>query len=685
MFETKQKSLLPILFLYFVGILVVLLLTLQYMQREYFWYFWDYRGFCDTWNYLFSQLQQNIETFFRLVVSSINADDYNVFPVILPIFFREFLVDLNIANRTLYISLLTVIYIPLLAMLLTLVFKQVTKNKSKIIFFSVFILFLLFPPFWNPTLRGYPDVVGLIFVSLTLLLVLKTNFLKEFRCSRVILLGIFIWLIFLSRRWYAYTVVSLFFTLPLLSLALFRRGMFERKSIINLLLNYFSVGLVSLLCVLVFQTETFLRIISTDYSVIYSAYSSGYLGSFQNVVYFLGLLTLSLVVFSSWIIFIKRKQIVRQFYVTIFCLVNLVISFILFASTQSPGVQHCLPFSYWVVLVISFGFFTLTELLTSELSRGNILRYGVMCSMVFGIGSVFFYAYFANLSNSTKFLPPRFPPLQMQNVQGYKDLLREISSLEGGKVAIFASSEVLNDDMMTSASSIMGTLNKVIRTSQVDLRDGISVTPYLQRYVVVTNPVQLHLVPGSQLVIEVPAKQIYGQYGIGKAYQEIAGPFLLSQNANAFIYEKKRNFKEEELEEFLTPFMSKYPEWQGNEKIFKSLLSIRDISYGDIWGHLDVHNLQISTHPGENTPTSFTWTLQGIDKLKITSTNTMCNTDDIIKIGISSSELRSVVRLPHGGTKYIDVTDFNEVDSTVVVEKNISSGCDALKIELIQN
>ena len=272
----------------------------------------------------------------------------------------------------------------------------------------------------------------------------------------------------------------------------------------------------------------------------------------------------------------------------------------------------------------------------------------------------------------------------MENFTEYHNLLKAITELPEGNVAVFASSETLNDDMLVTALKSNNLRNRIVYTSQVDMRDGLSISPFLQRYVVITRPIQLHLNPMSQLVIEVPALQIANSVGIGKHYRNIAGPFLLANNTKAYIYEKIEGFSADSINTLLDTFVKYYPSWKAQVEIQKSLLTIKNVSLGDVWGHLDIYNNVIYTHPGDNFPTSFNWVLGEIRALRIASTNINCNVDDTIRVEITSQLDTNIVELKHGEEKTILVGNFNNVESHVKIERNRSSGCDGISILLIK-
>lgn len=65
----------------------------------------------------------------------------------------------------------------------------------------------------------------------------------------------------------------------------------------------------------------------------------------------------------------------------------------------------------------------------------------------------------------------------------------------------------------------------------------------------------------------------------------------------------------------------------------------------------------IYAHPGEHTPTTVTWVLNGIRKLQIISLSTSCNAQDTVKVTLSGADLPSEeVDVSKGKQVTLDVT-----------------------------
>jgi len=134
---------------------------------------------------------------------------------------------------------------------------------------------------------------------------------------------------------------------------------------------------------------------------------------------------------------------------------------------------------------------------------------------------------------------------------------------------VLSSNGVLSDDLISTLTN--GAIDPdLVDSSQVDLRDKFRPSTLMARYVVVADPIQLHLGAGGQRVIWIPASEILSSTGIGAAYQKLPQDYLLANNVTANIYEKTRPFTVQEVTDFFTRFTTFYPDWTKN--LFHRLL-----------------------------------------------------------------------------------------------------------------
>lgn len=671
----KAKNTLWIFIILIAGIVIH---TATFINTEQHIYFWDYNGYWRIWENFSELLVSKPGEFFTALYGSIYNEDYNALPVALitPFYY------LGLPSRLTYILSLQILYFVPVVYLFYKCTQCVIEEKTPLFKWWVLIVTASFVAFWSPTLKGYPDISGLIGILLATLLVLKTPLTEGVFWKRALLTGIFLWSAFLFRRWYAFTIVTLYLTLPVLNFLIYSKKGERVKNARNIILNFFLSGVLSVILAVLFQKNLIVRVLTTDYSVIYSAYQSQLSTSIYNTAYGIGLYLFPIfIVGLIFSVFEKDKK--AKIFVA-FCLVNLLLSFYLFTRTQAPGVQHCLPFSMWFLFVSIYGIY---KILTAiKHSAVKTLLIVLICALSLLVNIISTVPAFKSYTKLAEIFPTRAYPLHIDNYKNYVLFIQKLESLTKNskdKITVYSSSGVLNDDMIKTMAH-RGLDNSIEYTSQVDLRDGIRLEALESRYVVVVTPVQTHILASGQQVITIPANSLLKHENIGNAYTQIGNGFTLSKGATAYIYEKNRNFTPDEYFDFISLFSKSYPDWLDKYTTgLNSAWITALVTKGDIWGEFNLNdNGTISAHPGENSPTVVNWYLRKVASLKISSISTSCPNADGIDVTIENNEGKTEkVHIPSGGTEILDTHDFNGMKSTLTVDKHQNAGCDSILIQ----
>ena len=652
----------------FVSLVFAVSFSVFYINQEHFLYLWDYLGYFSKWQCLIGLLENNPLEIFHHVRESMKWDDYNCLPVLLPSLFGL----LFGSSRTVYILSLAVCYIVPVSILFGILVREIILNEKCGCSIAVIatVLCALFPGIWTPTLRGYPDIAGVIPLEIGLLLVLK-NDLTRLNLKAAIFIGFSFWLIFALRRWYAYTLVALYLVTPLLNYWLNAKSL-DIKKLFYLTINYVIAGGVSLICLFAVQRELAVRILRTSYGSIYQAYDEGYSQAFLNLSGYAGIV---FVILSLLALIILLRSNTRLKWIAISFTTILCLSFAIFIQTQTPGMQHCLPFEFWLLVVLVSG----GSWLACQLHRSSSIMLAVTSIILFSL--IFLNVYFPQVhlvESISKVLPAKQHPLRLENYDTYLQVAREVSELDGD-VVIISSSGVLVEDMLRYA--LTSEQQKSIRwMPHVDLRDGIALHLYKARYVIVTDPIQTHLRPEDQLVVVNPAESILNGRDIGKAYRPIR-TWELAGGVKGILYEKMREFTISEFREHFEHFYARYPDWRkvyDNANVDVGVM-MKEIREGDIWGGIYSDQRGINTHPGENYSTRFTVPAGLISALEVRSTSTQCNVEDTIRITVSWSDSKKVINLQKGTSARVEgFPEKNEV--TIDIAKEKSSGCDAVHL-----
>ena len=674
-----MKSLQRGVFFALVALYVAVIAT-KYISIEHNVYYWDTNGYWKLWQNFSRLLFNNPADALSTLSQSMRVDDYNMLPAAILSLINYFQWD----GRLPYILSVFFLYFIPCAVLFSLLSAKISGAKDYYIYVLSVAVFVSSPPFWAPTLRGYPDIGGLIFIIGAVIYCIKTDFTQKIRLKEAIFLGFLLWGAFLMRRWYAYTVVSLCLSLPILNYVLNTTYASNNyKALKNIVINALASGLGMTLFMITFQFPLISRILMTDYSEIYSGYQGQIQVSLHNLVNNFGLALFPVLLFCTLIIIWKPSK--RQLSFLAFSLFNLIFSFILFCRTQSPAVHHLLPFSLWILLITVQGTFIFLSIPKSTIVKSLILFFIFTGSSLVLVNTLFSPSSLAWLD---KIGPHKTLPLRVENKDEYLALIDEIFTLtaQGESVGVLSSGTELNDDMLSTMSD--RELDKyLVPVAHVDLRDGINFYAIDARYVVVTTPTQIHLAPDYQRVITIPVESILSRKNIGNAYEKFSREYRLSETTSAWIYVKKRQFTYSEVRRFLDSHYEYYPDWKSRyNSDFIAAYFAATSEEGDVWGAFSLASDGTAfAHPGETTPTNVSWSFNSTKALHIKSVNTSCNLDDPILVyaGLPGRDVHSY-ELEKGKSINLNIESFQNKEWVLSISKKESVYCSSVSISPIQ-
>jgi hypothetical protein len=665
------------------GLFLVLFVAvaLVYVSRELPIYTWDSKGYWVMFMDYGALLCKAPLHGLNVVLDGVRTNDYNPLPAVLLLPFYLFFGG----GRAAYISGLVLFYLFPACLLALYLFKKIVPIAGRSgLWFSApfFFTVFLFMPFWGPTLRGLPDMIGMIPLIAAVLMITSVDFSSKLLFRRAVVLGLLLWAPFLLRRWYAYSIVTLYLTLPVLGFFLHPSRELSLSRLAagrNLVLNFFVAGITSIFMALVFQGKLISRILTTDYTQIYSGYHGTFDYSLWGLCLDNGLL---IVILAAWGLFFGLRYQRRTAVFTLFLAANLVISFLLFIRTQSPGIHHLIPFSFWILMLCLLGLFgVLVYLQGTSLAKPFVLLSVAGMSLIF-LSSLFKLP--VNLSGSL-LLPAPCYPQRLDRIDNYYRMVKVLEHLtaKGERLAVFSSNGILSDDLLSTLSE-RRLDSHLIFSSQVDSRDGLRLGPFTARYVLVADPVQFHLRPEVQRVVGIPARLLLSGQGIGRAYRKLDYDFHLHDGVHAYLFEKTRPFTRLEIIGLLKEFYHFYPEWKTEYEngLAVSFLTA-EISLGDVWGRFELaDDRRIFAHPGQSRPTVVELDCPG-GSLKVSS---LCKASQpgngvIITITELESDNSQTWQVGPGETAVLDLAGFRGRRIRMVIDNHGSPAYDSIFIE----
>jgi hypothetical protein len=567
------RRFLPVLIL-FLGIN---LFVISYLGQEKYIHFWDTSGYWIMYQDFGDLLKQDAFQAIRHFITSIRHDDYNLLPILALMPFR-FLFGggrlpyiLAIANLYAFPSILLFFFL-----FKTTLFSSCPK-QSFLPYLSSLTLSLL-PQFWVPVLRGFPDVIGVLIITVVLLFYFRHP-LEEQTFINLLLVSLLLVLMTLMRRWYAFWVVSFFVALSfdgfIFKYSAYR---FEIKKYMPALRNVLFIGITSAFLFFLIATPLAKRMLLTDYADIYSAYRDydSLIVPIRNIYYYFGFIPIFLFFFSSFLLMLDKKT--RRY--SLFLFLQFIFIFLLFSRTQNFGPQHL----YLLIPTIAI----FMSLIAIEILPPKPLLYKILFLVPFVfIYSINFsctlipraYTYFERFTSPL--LGMRYFPLVRRDIGVFNDLLTALNHLIQSKndmIYVLSSSVILNEDILNNASRMyhMTIHNHILPVYHVDKRDGFPHHFFDAKYVIMGEPIQYHLNPNDQRVIGILGNQILHHERIGSSYERLPYEFNLDDNVRVSIYEKKYPVRGSDIEDLSKLFISYYPDKKAKFKIDRLPCEIYD-------------------------------------------------------------------------------------------------------------
>lgn len=382
---------------------------------------------------------------------------------------------------------------------------------------------------------------------------------------RVLLMGLLLASAVIYRKWYAYWVVAFVVVVGVDTLLSQRRaGTHAWRCLWRAGLKSALLGGTAGALFFALAWPLGMFILRTDYSDIFAGYkvSSGLmdfiLAQGQNLGgWFVGLSLVGFLV-TGWIRETRRLT---------FMLGGILLCvFFLFTRTQDFAANHVYMLLPSLTLPAALG---CTYILTT-LRGGRRLLVGVALAALTLLAGVSLYmpapvvdpVADALLLPTRKALPgPRSDEVELVAL---RDELLRLSGGQPDSVYILSSSSVLLSGHMRYAWMSLPTAEAgseaFCATRDVDRWHGFPVKLLQSPYLLVVQPLQLHLAVEHQRVVEQPVRQIVEGVGLGRAFTKIGRDYHLDGGATASIYAKVRPLTQGDVDVLSDALKVYYPD-----------------------------------------------------------------------------------------------------------------------------
>lgn len=522
--------------LYFaLGVLVVLnALSVIYTKNSSTIYFWDNAGYWENAQNLTEYSQNGIVAVLSGVYESILSADYNNL-VALP-----FVPIFKLFGSSRLVFILTIVNLYLFPLLLLI--YGIARSISKRALVAALCVICSLPMLFYLSVLGFVDVAGTFFALAAVFLCLYTGDSKKQSFGRYVFAGCFLAIALLLRRWYVFFALSLLLS-QLVTDIIFRKTaapfLWTAGSFAALLLFFFQ-PMVS-------------RILLANYAAAYSSYSMDIQTDFMLLFRYFGIFTLALSLLSFFLC-LRKKRLRHN---AVFVLLQAVSCFALFTFIQTHGQQHLLLYIPALVLAL----ITFFSLFLEYASRHKPVLAAVVLTALLPLLSPFLpreqpssisEIRTAAVLPSFSYSPPtRADAGEVVRLVRYLD---EAVGEKGKTVGVLASSFILNDDILKKSEASLSLprtsdvpRDYILTLPAVDSRDSFPGALFDCDYLLVANPVQLHLGEENQKVVAIPAEEVLNARGFGAAFSPTGEVFLLGDGSiSVRLYERTREVTPDE-------------------------------------------------------------------------------------------------------------------------------------------
>ena len=530
-----------------------------YVAKETPGHYWDYVTYFDQLREIKQEVGSRDWSALLHTLILARGSDYNLSPAIplLPVFFVVSL------SRVTYILSLVILYLIPASIVLVLIIQACWKHAGRgVSFFLALAFVLLYPMFWAPTLRGYTDVAAFIPMGLAGQILFRTQWMLQATRAQAVVIGLLLYVTFLLRRHYAYTIVSMIVVAIVFAGWHVVCTLDRRKAFLKTLAqNYVVAGFALLTPAVILQGPLIRRILTTSYKSVYAAYQKGFLEKLMGIYSQNGAFWFFLVVCGCvYTVYFKREKL-------LYCLCVGLLGYALFQRTQAPSIHHTLPFYFWLAPLAAWPL----VLINAQRTRLRRAGFGALLLGLVSMVSLPSLAW-----NDIKRSPlltwskplqasETFPPFRLRSYPVLMELVNELESQKyaNKKILVLASSFEFNPSILRTL--IPDRAFWILDAGDVDLRDGFSVEKATQAdYVITTIRPSLHLPWEHQQVIVIPGQEILDPTNpFGKHFSvNLQKPFKLADGNTVYIVKRTSELPPEAISWLTSQLRERYPTWQ---------------------------------------------------------------------------------------------------------------------------
>lgn len=524
-------------------------------------YTWDQKIYYGKQIDLLYKFKNNFFSGIKHIISSTYQEDYGEFLLV----FTSFI--FNFTSKTEKMFILVICCTEILPIIFTalLIVNQIIekfnfKHGNKIFILSG-ILLISFPLLHQAALTGQPDIFGLFWINLIILLTMNYDF-QDRDFARWTMIIIFTFLLSITRRWYIFWIIGYYLSYALIILFATLVSK-DKEKIKNLIKNSLIFILYAGFILIIALFPIIKRTILANYVTAYSAWNvSGLKGEIIHQLHYVGLLAIILMLVSIIYIFINKKTIIF----TLQIILTYLITIVTFTRIQNMGLHQSLILVPEYLLLMVLGISALCQ--TKNKIINNIITFiiGIYIFTSF-LGS---YTENKNIYKNTFFSYISLKPIQRLDYEKIGKIVQFIQDncdTQKDKIYVNAANVSYCGDTIAFYNMPYNDLRKVvIYESSIDSVHGFPIDLFKAKYVFTTNNIiestgatSGHIITNIKYGIE--KDKIINQY-----YKKIK-EFDLENGIIFYAYERIKKVDELEINEWKELFKEQtnlYPKKFGD-------------------------------------------------------------------------------------------------------------------------
>jgi hypothetical protein len=413
---------------------------------------------------------------------------------------------------------------------------------------AVLATVVLTTSFWIPTLRGYPDVWGLVPLGLAIWWLRSAELARRQHWTTLAGLALCIYAPFLIRKWYVFSIIAVLLAHGIVSGWQLHRSRATVHSWRRWILNHAIIGALVLACVFTLQGQMAVKALTYTYADAYVAFQRSSLEHVQDLVARHGLL-LPLLCLSGWWLSVRRQSPAATTFAYLW--LALVFTVALFTRVQGLDTHHHLPVGLFLCLMAALSIALWAEALDGQRTTRAAFLVVACALMLFNFVNVFVPA--VQVSTISLLQERRFGPLRLENPGAYRQVADFIEQrvAQNQRVSIVGSNAVFSQTMIENFLSDSG-IRKIAPIAEVDEYEGFNLRPLYSDYLVVPSRPQI-VRAEHQRIVSVLSDMVVQGRTIGAAYTEVER-IAVTPDLEFLVFRKSRGFTAEELRAFLDNF-----------------------------------------------------------------------------------------------------------------------------------